>query len=240
MAKLSACTIALILVAVVDRSTGSLNDYSIYDELIIPYEDAAVEPDTARYDTVADNADYSARRDQRDELRRFLAIIGGGRQRQTKRSRAAAVANAKSIRKDSNQLQKREFSYIWSPLTEQILPIKDLSKSSLSYNDLLALTEGYKAQQELAAGKSLASKSRHSDATSIDDELDLDDPAMCRTIRTPLEITKDDVDKSNNDRVLRTCKGTVQINRCEGACVSLVQPSVKSRSGFRKVSERHY
>lgn len=56
----------------------------------------------------------------------------------------------------------------------------------------------------------------------------------CRTIRTSVELTKDDVDKSSG-QVVRNCKGLVSLNRCEGSCSSSVLPSIKSRNGFKKV-----
>lgn len=37
-------------------------------------------------------------------------------------------------------------------------------------------------------------------------------------------------------RLVRTCSGDVNVNKCEGACNSQVQPSVITPSGFLKVN----
>lgn len=243
MANLSynpTCTIVLmatlILLIANDHSAESSKDYSLYEELIIPYEELDEKDEAKGYNIASDNR--LSRPYQDSEQRRHLVDFDHERRQQIRDLKPSKPRSTSSMSKDSkssNSIEKRKLSYVWSPLTEQILPIKDLAKSSLSYNDLLALTEGFKAQQDLMASKS--NKHRHENVatTSLDVELNPDDSALCRTIRAPVEITKDDVDKLDN-HVLRTCKGIVHINRCEGACVSLVQPSVKSRTGFRKVS----
>lgn len=41
-------------------------------------------------------------------------------------------------------------------------------------------------------------------------------------------------------RVERTCEEDLAVNKCEGACVSKVQPSVNTPSGFLKVGLSSY
>lgn len=62
-----------------------------------------------------------------------------------------------------------------------------------------------------------------------------EDSIECRTIRSSIELSRDDVDKTSG-QLVRNCKGAVALNRCEGSCSSSVLPSIKSRNGFKKVN----
>lgn len=195
------CVTIIVIAQVVShlRATNAITD-DLYDELIIPY-------DVQMSDSIVPKA-------------RFKTHVRSP-------SRLVHLQRPQYNLTDLINLRKRQLSYVWSPLSEQIFPIRDVSK--LSYNDILALTEGYKAQQQ----SSLLSQTKPSREYEDNSEI-----VSCRTIRAPIEVTKDDISKSadGSERLIRTCKGLVHINRCEGSCVSSVQPSVKSRTGFRKVS----
>ena len=57
--------------------------------------------------------------------------------------------------------------------------------------------------------------------------------STCETLPSEIHITKDDFDKSSGQS--RTCEQTVAVNKCEGACVSSLQPSALNSHGFQKV-----
>lgn len=197
-------TIALVVVSQSRAAEASTND--LYEELIVPYEvqtSNSFGRSTASLKTVGRSSSRLGR--LRKQLEHNLTEL--------------------------IELRKRQrLSYVLSPLSEQIFPIRD-ETSKLSYNDLLALTDGYRAQLIGVA----ASQAKPASQAEGDDD---DELGSCRTIRAPVELTKDDVNRlpDGAERLVRTCKGTVHVSRCEGACVSSVQPSVKSRTGFRKVT----
>lgn len=115
--------------------------------------------------------------------------------------------------------QKRALAYMMSPMSDQILQINRQWKGDdreFDANLIDDLIDRYKSS------KLSGSQSR-------------DWSSNCRTLRTSIELTKDETDKSSG-RLIRTCKGLVQLNRCEGTCRSSLEPSIKSLSGFRKVS----
>ncbi|KAH9371746.1 hypothetical protein HPB48_021037 [Haemaphysalis longicornis] len=58
--------------------------------------------------------------------------------------------------------------------------------------------------------------------------------ATCRLQATSIRITRDHSDDQGSP--VRTCEGTVLVSRCEGTCVSQVQPSITLPHGFLKVS----
>lgn len=110
---------------------------------------------------------------------------------------------------------KQHSAYFMSPISNKILEVKE---DMIGEQNSLDFTERFKSMMNRAKG-SLVS--------SLDDE--------CHTIRSAIQLAKDDVDKATG-LLLRSCKGVVQVNRCDGSCGSSVQPSIKSLSGFRKVS----
>lgn len=59
--------------------------------------------------------------------------------------------------------------------------------------------------------------------------------AKCRAIKTSTRFVKDEADPIDG-RIVRTCRGEVQVNRCEGRCSSSAEPSARSRLGLNKVS----
>ncbi|KAH7961670.1 hypothetical protein HPB52_011197 [Rhipicephalus sanguineus] len=56
--------------------------------------------------------------------------------------------------------------------------------------------------------------------------------ASCRLQETSIRITRDHSDDQGSP--VRTCEGTVLVSRCEGTCVSQVQPSITLPHGFLK------
>ncbi|XP_065300944.1 partner of bursicon isoform X1 [Dermacentor albipictus] len=61
--------------------------------------------------------------------------------------------------------------------------------------------------------------------------------ASCRLQETSIRITRDHSDDQGSP--VRTCEGTVLVSRCEGTCVSQVQPSISLPHGFLKASSPH-
>lgn len=58
----------------------------------------------------------------------------------------------------------------------------------------------------------------------------------CRLQSTSIRITRDRNDELGN--LVRTCEGTVLVSRCEGTCISQVQPSITLPHGFLKVGTK--
>ncbi|XP_064456464.1 partner of bursicon-like [Ornithodoros turicata] len=56
--------------------------------------------------------------------------------------------------------------------------------------------------------------------------------ATCNLQSTSIRITRDQTDEQG--ALQRTCEGTVFVARCEGTCVSQVQPSITLPHGFLK------
>ncbi|XP_042891377.1 partner of bursicon-like [Penaeus japonicus] len=54
----------------------------------------------------------------------------------------------------------------------------------------------------------------------------------CETLPSTIHVAKEEFDDSG--RLVRTCEEDLAVNKCEGACVSKVQPSVNTPSGFLK------
>ncbi|XP_077513532.1 bursicon subunit partner of burs [Amblyomma americanum] len=54
----------------------------------------------------------------------------------------------------------------------------------------------------------------------------------CRLQETSIRITRDHSDDQGTP--VRTCEGTVLVSRCEGTCISQVQPSITLPHGFLK------
>ncbi|CAN8021979.1 unnamed protein product [Ixodes persulcatus] len=60
----------------------------------------------------------------------------------------------------------------------------------------------------------------------------LDGGSSCRLQPTTIRITRDQNDELGS--LTRTCEGTVLVSRCEGTCISQVQPSITLPHGFLK------
>lgn len=58
--------------------------------------------------------------------------------------------------------------------------------------------------------------------------------STCHMLPSVIHITKEDVDESGS--TVRTCEGDLQVNKCDGSCLSELRPSITSSTGFAKVS----
>ncbi|XP_013784798.2 partner of bursicon-like [Limulus polyphemus] len=56
--------------------------------------------------------------------------------------------------------------------------------------------------------------------------------STCTTHHSQIHISEEEQDEAGN--MLRVCGGTVAVAKCEGTCVSLLQPSARNPSGFVK------
>ncbi|XP_069179667.1 partner of bursicon [Procambarus clarkii] len=54
----------------------------------------------------------------------------------------------------------------------------------------------------------------------------------CETLPSTIHVAKEEFDEAG--RVVRTCEEDLAVNKCEGECISKVQPSVNTPSGFLK------
>lgn len=145
-------------------------------------------------------------------------------------------------RNNKSRLLSREWArekrlrYVLSPISQQIMATIDNDNEPLA-TDFGQLMErfapGYRSQQSKSAVDKFFEVGRDNDnkqrgARTGEEE-------MCRTMRSPLELNRDEVEPASG-QLLRTCRGLVSVNRCEGACKSTVEPSVRARSGFKQVS----
>merc|ERR1712106_496871 len=56
--------------------------------------------------------------------------------------------------------------------------------------------------------------------------------STCETLPSKIRLTKEEYSVSKE--LMRTCEEDVELNKCEGSCVSSTQPSAMERSGFSK------
>lgn len=66
-----------------------------------------------------------------------------------------------------------------------------------------------------------------------DQDIKLSSKSTCETLPSSIHVTKEEHDQAGN--VIRICEGTIIVNKCEGTCVSQLQPSVTKPTGFLKV-----
>lgn len=57
----------------------------------------------------------------------------------------------------------------------------------------------------------------------------------CETIQTNVLLEKDDRDALTGD-ISRTCWANLRLSKCEGSCLSISRPTMRTLSGFHKVS----
>lgn len=135
-----------------------------------------------------------------------------------------ATVNTKDYPPQANHkraMRRQSSNYIVSPLSGQIIEVGE------DLQDVLAeLSSDYKSKSPLS--------------TITPKVVDSDDSGYlnndCSAIRSRVQLAKDEYDKISG-KLMRSCRGLVEVNRCEGSCSSTVQPSIKSPTGFRKVSE---
>lgn len=139
------------------------------------------------------------------------------------------------------------FTYVVSPWSQQILPFRS-DKLAQGYRNFFTLAS---ANQNYRIG---LQKSNELNERVLDTPFDtiFSTATQCRAIKIPIELTREDVisvepleriaEILTNGNVLskiekqlvRTCRGVVDLNRCDGSCASNVQPSVRVRGGFKK------
>ena len=51
--------------------------------------------------------------------------------------------------------------------------------------------------------------------------------SICETLKSKIHITKEEFSKSKE--LMRTCEEDVEINKCEGSCVSTTMPSAMEK-----------
>ena len=59
--------------------------------------------------------------------------------------------------------------------------------------------------------------------------------STCHMLPSVIHITKEDIGESGS--TVRTCEGDLQVNKCDGSCLSELRPSITSPTGFAKVSQ---
>lgn len=62
------------------------------------------------------------------------------------------------------------------------------------------------------------------------------DHTTCAIYPLSIHVNKDEFDLAGN--LIRNCEDNITVNKCEGTCVSSLQPSVVNPSGFLKVIKR--
>lgn len=135
----------------------------------------------------------------------------------------------------------QKFFYVISPVSEQILPFQS-ERFAQGFKSLLPLpgTNYATGLRKLSSGGGeagprswlLGSPFQRLEAAS---PLAASEPLGCRTTESSVQLTKDELEPASG-RLVRRCSGRVGLNACEGSCASSIQPSVKSASGFTKVS----
>lgn len=59
------------------------------------------------------------------------------------------------------------------------------------------------------------------------------DRGNCATYPLTIHVSKEEFDLAGN--LIRTCEDNITITKCEGTCISSLQPSVVNPTGFLKV-----
>lgn len=157
--------------------------------------------------------------------------------------------------------QQQLFTYVVSPLSRQILPFRSdkLAQGFRKFFTLATANHNYKIGLQKTNENTLATMPFQSSSSSSL----LVDSNGCQTVRGLVELTREDtIDielaqreglvgqlqqeqqltqeagnillKSSKQQLIRNCRGLVQLNRCDGFCISNVQPSVKTRGGFKR------
>lgn len=117
--------------------------------------------------------------------------------------------------------------YVVAPVSQRIIPL-DGDKVAQGFRSFVPLADSY----QLGLQRQLPAAAARSTAL-VGPTGGLAD--QCRMARASVELTRDEVDKISG-KLLRNCRGWVQLNRCEGSCGSSSEPSIRSLTGFRKVS----
>lgn len=121
-----------------------------------------------------------------------------------------------------------KFFYVLSPISQLAQPIQT-ERLKQGFKNLVPLPAGYQVGLERVSDT--APTSGPMESAGGPQEL----AGACATRRELVQLTRDETDPASGQLVGR-CSGQVELNTCEGSCQSGVQPSVKSPSGFAKVS----
>jgi hypothetical protein len=127
-----------------------------------------------------------------------------------------------------------QFIYVVSPISDLVHSFQ-AERFAQGYKNLLPMfSDGYKVGLQKVvspAGRQFAGEPPpHLAPGQVGPE-----PIGCHASRTLVQLTKDQLDPLTGQPV-RRCTGSVELNACEGSCASSVQPSIKSPTGFIKVS----
>lgn len=96
--------------------------------------------------------------------------------------------------------------------------------------NLKARTEKNQHDKKKAKNKRNDSKQSSSESTSLSS---LNVLNKCQTMATNIELNKDEY--SSNGELIRRCRGTALVAKCEGACISNLRPSINAITGLLKV-----
>lgn len=129
---------------------------------------------------------------------------------------------------------KRQLAYLMSPLSDQVFEVGEALSDGTNANSILNnLFEDRYKQVGSSEWAKLLLTNLQSRNRLLANQPPADRDNECHTIRSLVELNKDDIDKKTG-LVLKNCRGSVELNRCDGSCLSRVQPSIKSPGGFKK------
>lgn len=72
-----------------------------------------------------------------------------------------------------------------------------------------------------------------SESTDLSSSVATDSVQKCKTVKNSIHVSKED--RSSTGETLRVCEGVIQVNKCEGVCLSNLRPSVNTATGLVKV-----
>lgn len=126
-----------------------------------------------------------------------------------------------------NGLDKRDkFAYMISPISQQLIQLWDQSSSKpqeeTRYIDPTILWPFPFNETSTTISTTTTT------TTNVNDELN-----SCITSSSDIQLERENTDTLNKQ--VRTCRGFVRLNRCEGKCHSSAEPSVLSRNGIKQV-----
>ncbi|KAJ6223979.1 hypothetical protein RDWZM_002524 [Blomia tropicalis] len=71
-----------------------------------------------------------------------------------------------------------------------------------------------------------------SESTDLSSSVATDSVQKCKTVKNSIHVSKED--RSSTGETLRVCEGVIQVNKCEGVCLSNLRPSVNTATGLVK------
>lgn len=139
-----------------------------------------------------------------------------------------AASNHDTQSYDSNN----NLAYMISPISEQLIPLGSYPGQDSRREGRLVLSS--------SSGETAKAGFLPSTITSFLGNNNMKVPLNraldgCRNMQSSVQIERDSRD-SISGIILKTCRGIVTLNRCDGFCSSAVQPSTQSQFGIVKVS----